>query len=114
MEKLRTLMGGCCVYCGSTKQLQMHHKVAADKSFNISREFDRPWKELLLEVKKCELVCIKCHKEKHAPHHGLGMYSNQKCRCLICKTVWNLKTKEYKLKRKNIKTKTLSQHLKTV
>lgn len=96
MGELKRLLGGKCVGCGSIIDLEMHHIDPAAKSFTIANEFDRPWGELLEEVKKCELRCMACHKQEHAAKHGLGMYSHQKCRCEICCAAWSVKTKEYK------------------
>jgi hypothetical protein len=97
---MKRILGGQCVGCGSTECLEIHHKIPADKSFTLSLEFDRPWREIENELLKCELRCEACHKLEHAAKHGLGMYSHQKCRCDVCKMAWSVATKRYKQKAK--------------
>lgn len=94
--KLSELLGGECTKCGAQDGLHFHHMVRADKSFDLTTEFDRPWSQLLEELKKCELRCEPCHKMEHGAQHGIGMYVHHKCRCDICRTAWNAKCREYK------------------
>ena len=55
------MLGGRCVDCGTTKNLQFDHKNPSEKSFNISCVLsERTFKEL----EKCELRCGNCHLEK--------------------------------------------------
>lgn len=90
------LLGGSCVGCGSADGLHFHHKVPAEKKFNVSTLFSLPWSQLLPELFKCELRCESCHRKQHPPTHGLTMYTHHKCRCEICCAEWARKTKEYK------------------
>ena len=55
------MLGGKCVDCGTTENLQFDHKDPSKKSFNISCVLsERTFKEL----EKCELRCGDCHLEK--------------------------------------------------
>ncbi len=55
------MLGGKCVDCGTTKNLQFDHIDPSEKSFNISCVLsERTFKEL----EKCELRCGNCHLEK--------------------------------------------------
>lgn len=90
------ILGGKCAACDCTEGLEIHHRIPADKSFNISTEFSRPWPEILEELSKCELRCEAHHKEQHAAKHGLSMYSRHRCRCDICRAAVSEAGKRYK------------------
>lgn len=99
--KLMQYLGDCCINCGSEESLEFDHIDAATKSFIISGfNLDKSWAKLLLEVKKCQLLCTACHNDKtknnheHSgghnkilkPVHGTAhMYVVYKCRCIDCK-----------------------------
>ena len=62
------LLGGRCSKCGYNKciaSLHFHHKNAEYKLFQLSGNFNRSRAVLLIEVKKCELICANCHGEEH-------------------------------------------------
>lgn len=63
-RKDRVLKGKKCVWCGSTKDLELHHK---DKD---AKESHKIWSwapdRFMKELKKCVIVCKKCHDEHHA------------------------------------------------
>lgn len=55
-------LGGKCIDCGRTSELEFDHKNPKDKSFNMGEIFAGKRKEVLqAEVDKCELRCIPCH-----------------------------------------------------
>lgn len=60
MERL----GGVCVDCGTTEELEFDHAVAADKGFSISKLWSVSEKKYNAEVEKCVLRCRKHHLEK--------------------------------------------------
>lgn len=103
--ELRRLLGGKCGKCGADENLQFHHMDPKEKLFDITAKSSKPWEQLLVELKKCELRCVECHKKEHAAEHGIGMYTKHKCRCTVCKTAWNEKTKQYKKAAKERKAK---------
>lgn len=95
--KMLEILGNKCIECGTHKELQVHHKDPNLKEFTISSEFSKPWDEILVELNKCELLCKNCHINKHRSKHGsLGRYSHYKCRCVLCKTVWNTHQNEWR------------------
>ena len=100
VAKMHAMLGGKCVVCSSEKDLHFHHVDPANKSFDLTTEFARPWGQLEEELKKCELRCVVCHKAAHAAKHGLGMYSHHHCRCDVCRRAWSIKTAEYKAARR--------------
>lgn len=68
-QKLKAVeyKGGKCQLCGydkSVKALCFHHRVPAEKSFNISG-CSISWDRLVLELDKCDLLCANCHAEIH-------------------------------------------------
>lgn len=67
-DKLVKLLGGICMICGYGKciaALVFHHK-EDDKEFQISgNSYNRSFKIVLKEAKKCDLLCSNCHREKH-------------------------------------------------
>jgi hypothetical protein len=64
-------LGGRCVWCQTTEDLQFDHRNPATKLFDIASGLDRPRATLLAEVDKCQLLCGRHHLEKTAddePH----------------------------------------------
>lgn len=94
-EKIITFLGGKCIICGSTVNLDIDHIDKANKSFSISKFYNYRWEFLLAELVKCQLLCKEHHKEKNkidngeAKHGSLTMYSHYRCRCDPCKSAWN-------------------------
>lgn len=109
-KKMLLLLGGKCENCGSTKNLQFDHKNPKIKEFRISSKIDAPEITLIKEVKKCILLCDKCHREKtkaswdfgvNKPKHGtIWFYKSRGCRCKKCKEAMSnyLKAKAQNLK----------------
>lgn len=97
------LLGGKCVRCHSRDRLGFDHIDKQLKRINITRILSYKWKTILEELEKCQLLCHDCHQLKNKIdngecHHGsIGMYRNHRCRCLDCKSIWNLATKRWKL-----------------
>lgn len=68
------LLGGCCQICGYSRDcpsaFHFHHRDPASKKFDVgSRGLLRRWEELIAEVKKCVLLCSRCHAEIHEGLH---------------------------------------------
>jgi hypothetical protein len=63
-------MGGKCVCCGYNKcdeSLALHHLDPSEKelSFGAMRANPKNWKAIVVELRKCVLVCNNCHGEIH-------------------------------------------------
>lgn len=61
-------MGGKCVCCGYSKtvtNLAFHHLDADNKVFTIQSGRTRSWEAIVAELRKCVLVCVRCHVEIH-------------------------------------------------
>ena len=60
--------GGKCIECGYDKchgALEFHHRNPKTKKYNWNQLKIRPWKIVLKELDKCDLLCANCHREKH-------------------------------------------------
>lgn len=97
------LLGGKCVWCGSTENLEFDHIDASTKEIDISKMFrNRAKHTWQAELQKCQLLCRTCHKVKsrvegnHAgghnkienPQHGTAVRYGKlyRCRCDRCRT----------------------------
>lgn len=100
---LKTL-GGKCVVCKSTKDLEMDHVDPQKKSFNGTRMSGVSEKRFLEEIKKCQLLCDKHHTRKTV--HDIGkkwakgthgtLSSYRYCKCSICKKANSDWSRNYK------------------
>jgi hypothetical protein len=82
--KAHGLLGGKCIICDSTDNLEFHHKDPKLKRFNLARAYSRRWESQIEEILTCELRCDNCHKLAHAAIHGsFRKYANG-CRCSEC------------------------------
>jgi hypothetical protein len=104
-QKLIDYLGGKCVRCGSTENLEFDHIDPSQKSFGISKSH-LPFEKLKDELDKCQLLCKSCHKKKSNQElsikftktgdqitHGIvATWMRRKCKCVICeaaKRKWN-------------------------
>jgi len=70
IESLKARLGGVCVSCGSTEDLEFDHIDPESKSFSIS-ELMKYSKEVVdSEIEKCQLLCSHCHKIKSCSDRG--------------------------------------------
>lgn len=86
--KLIKMLGGACYNCASIKDLEFHHRNTEDKEININKILSHSWKRIMEEIKKCDILCHRCHVEKkpkdivHGTYDG---YQHHGCRCEDCK-----------------------------
>lgn len=103
-KKVYEFLGGVCVVCGTTENLQIHHKDPLQKQFAISEMLSLKWETIVAELKKCELRCYEHHLDVHYPsrhtHGTLYHYDTIGCRCDECKDA----------KRKRMRQNYLSQN----
>lgn len=86
-------LGGKCVDCGTTKNLEFDHIVAEDKSIEIGDLLNYSEGRVQTELKKCALRCKRCHQKKsvtvgdiRSVEHGGGLSGKKNCPCIPCKT----------------------------
>lgn len=82
-------LGGRCVVCGATENLEVDHIDPEQKSFNITGNLT--WNERLVsELDKCQLLCSEHHLRKtldqRAPftHGTVYGFMKARCRCDEC------------------------------
>lgn len=95
-------LGGKCKKCGSVDNLEFDHIDPEKKEYGIEELLRGNIKKLLKEIKKCQLLCNECHKDKHSvavgTHGTLSSYRH--CRCDECRAAKASYMKKYHLKRK--------------
>jgi hypothetical protein len=69
-DRMVLAMGGECVICGykkCTSALALHHLDPKEKelSFAKIRANPKSWDKIVVELRKCILVCTNCHNEIH-------------------------------------------------
>jgi hypothetical protein len=93
-------LGGVCIDCGSSENLQFDHADASTKSFDVSRAMTHTTK-IEAELAKCVLRCRACHRRKtvasgehggghnklpdEAYLHGTARMYHKGCRCELCR-----------------------------
>ena len=102
-------LGGKCVKCETEERLEFDHIDPATKCFSIAARIGCKWEDTLVELRKCQLLCYDCHREKTATQHkeiynrlvlkGVAVgrprktyehgmvqkYKRDKCRCDYCR-----------------------------
>lgn len=85
------LLGGKCVVCGATSDLEIDHKDRKTKSVSIAKLNSYSLEVLKTELTKCQLLCYTCHQVKtsseraEALRHGTISMYKYKCRCDECR-----------------------------
>lgn len=65
-QKCIEYKGGKCCKCGYNKYLgalEFHHLNPLEKKFTFAKKMHLDFEVLRLELDKCELVCVNCHRE---------------------------------------------------
>lgn len=87
-------LGGACISCGSTVDLQFDHIDPFTKRDAITRMLTLALSTLDEELAKCQLLCKPCHKIKTkgnndqfvpAEHGTAARYTKHGCRCEQCR-----------------------------
>jgi len=59
-------LGGNCVKCGTTHNLQFDHIKREGKKYSIASKLSYKFDNLKEELDKCQLLCAPCHLDKTA------------------------------------------------
>lgn len=97
-------LGGECVRCGSTEDLNFDHINAEEKTYSIAKILSTHSKQKVeKEMAKCQILCEFCHIIKSAEEgdiytveHGGGLTGKKNCRCELCGPLKNAYYKEYR------------------
>jgi hypothetical protein len=97
-------LGGECVICVTTHQLEIDHVDPTTKSYPFERMYRLCEEKFWDEIKKCQLLCKTHHYEKtmlqngksYAEHGSLTMYTHHKCRCDLCKQANREQSRKYR------------------
>lgn len=65
-----SLLGGKCVRCGTTSNLQIDHIDPRTKSFEVNHVQSHSWTAVAEELGKCQLLCVPHHKMKTLSERG--------------------------------------------
>lgn len=66
------MLGGKCVGCGVTENLQFDHIDRKQKTFTIGKRLESSLENKLIpEAKKCQLLCKCCHQIKTTINHDM-------------------------------------------
>jgi 5-methylcytosine-specific restriction endonuclease McrA len=95
-------LGGVCVSCGSTENLEFDHIDPNTKEFTLAAGSGFSEERFSKELAKCQLLCVSCHKLKHRAPHGT-LARKRDCNCSLCKEAWNTWNREYKRRRRQAK-----------
>jgi len=72
--------GGGCSQCGYNRNyaaLDFHHTDPSEKEVMWNRLRLRNWKQVLVELDKCVLLCKNCHTELHHPQGNLRSFQSK-------------------------------------
>lgn len=60
-----------CTDCGEADPIVLEFDHLREKRFGIASGIrERPWKEVLAEIEKCEVVCANCHRRRTSRRGG--------------------------------------------
>ena len=83
-NKLIQKLGGHCVMCGSTENLEFDHINSSDKSFGVGAHMQYGEDHLQPELDKCQLLCHNCHIQKTKIFKDSGVKIDKDIANLIC------------------------------
>jgi hypothetical protein len=58
--------------------MDFDHRDRATKKFNVSEAGDKPSKDLLEEIEKCDVVCANCHRKREFDRRGIKDGAHQR------------------------------------
>jgi hypothetical protein len=105
--RLIEMLGGRCVRCGATEDLEFDHIDPSTKLFAVCAGLSKAWDVLVEEASKTQLLCKSCHVTKGAEdrpelkHGTYHVYWYWNCRCDPCKAANARKSAALRAKRQS-------------
>lgn len=100
MADAKAQLGGKCVSCGSSKDLEFDHIDPNTKSYSVQKMWSLSKAKLEAELAKCQLMCKTCLHDRETPC-GTPQKYWRGCRCAECANAKNAYEREYKKSRKS-------------
>lgn len=101
-------LGGVCVACGTTEELQFDHIIASTKEVDMSKILQFADEKVYKELAKCQLLCDPCHKEKSyregdltEPFQHGTLAGYRYCSCEDCRRAKREYMREYRNRKKS-------------
>jgi hypothetical protein len=96
-------LGGVCVICFTTQNLDFHHENSEEKKFTIAKGSSFSNERFWSEIDKCILLCKDCHHTQHTSTYPCGTPQKywRGCRCDDCKAANSKHCREYKSRRRS-------------
>ena len=89
--KAEARLGGKCIVCGSTEELEFDHIDPSTKTTTIGRASSMNDEKFWKEVDKCQLLCVVHHRSKtsseQSVEHGGGLSGKKNCKCKPCRKI---------------------------
>jgi hypothetical protein len=101
-QKAIEYLGGRCIQCGTTENLEFDHIDPSTKVATIAKISAASEQRFWAEVDKCQLLCSTHHREKtiqgKSVEHGQGMTGKRNCYCELCKPLKQAYNKARKIR----------------
>lgn len=102
MDRAIDILGGKCVECGTTDNLQLDHVDPTTKTYDFNKIWNRSLDVFDAELEKAQLLCKEHHQAKTlvqlSVEHGGGKSGKRNCKCLPCKAKKAEYMRAYKLR----------------
>lgn len=76
-QRLVEAFGGRCGICGYDKECirayDFHHIDPGEKDFSLSKGNTVGWEKIVVEMRKCCMLCSNCHREVHDGYTALPL-----------------------------------------
>jgi hypothetical protein len=72
-------LGGKCIKCGYNScmdAMEFHHKDPEEKEDGINHMLKGLFENMKRELDKCDLLCVRCHRELHAEDNTINNVHN--------------------------------------
>ena len=99
-EESKRILGGKCIECGDTQNLEIDHIDRAEKKIDVAKLWSISRNRYLEELHKCQLPCREHHQQKTSGEvsvkHGGGKTGKRNCQCDLCRPVKNAYMRQWK------------------